>query len=254
MVDDRHKVDWSRFDRKSVVGFTGNKDTRVLPMKEELDRVGIDVVNWRYQFPNPFMDVLLKAMRHVPEMTNAGYMNCSIGHYSEIATAYHLGCGHALVMEDDIRFAKDLSFVKSCVESLPRDYDIAMFDCFPRRESGDEKAYFEWRENRSANEFWASFDRMYSCGCYAVSRRGMERLMFCVEAVEKAPRIFKMRPFDHFLDRSIVGKDAKLYFCRKNACIQRPIGKSSTPDGWIEEGYSKIGIDFDDYQGAANEA
>ena len=237
-----------------MICFTGNSHTRMPAMDAELRRVGLDEVNRLFQFPNPFMKVLLGAMRHVPEMSNEGYMNVSMGHYIEIATAYHLGCGHALLMEDDIRFAKDLDYVEKCVRSLPDDYDIAMFDCFPRIEKGDDKQFVEWRDKRSANEFWSEFDRMYSCGCYAVSRHGMERLMFCVEAVEKAPKIFKMRPFDHFLDRSIIGKDAKMYFCRKNACIQRPIGKSSTGNGWIDEAYMKMGINFDDYQEACHGA
>lgn len=243
---------WDRFDRKSMICFTGNKDTRMPAMRAELERVGLSGVHELYQFPNPFMDILLKAMNRVPEMSNSGYMNCSIGHYMEIATAYHLGCDHALLMEDDVRFMKDLDKVEKCVESLPEDYDVAMFDCFFRMDRNDGERYSEWRDKRAVNECWAEFDRMYSCGCYAVSRHGMERLMFCVEAVEKAPRIFKMRPFDHFLDRSIIGKGSKMYFCRKNACIQRPIGPSSTGGGWIEEAYGKMGIDTDEYQGAAN--
>lgn len=241
---------WDRFERKAMVCFTGNKDSRMPAMDAELLRVGLDDVNRIFMFPTPFSDVLLRAMRHVPEMGNAGYMNCSIGHYMAISTAYHLGCSNALIMEDDIRFLKDVSRMELCVNSLPDDYDIAMFDCFPRINKGDAGRYAEWRDGRAVNEYWSDFDRMYSCGCYAVSRHGMERLMFCVEAVEKAPRIFKMRPFDHFLDRAIIGKYAKMYFCRENVCIQRPIGPSSTGGGWIDGAYDIMGIDRGRYEEA----
>lgn len=244
---------WNRFDRKTALCFTGNKDTRVPSLKKELNRVGLVDAEIQWQFPSPLDKILLRGMRHAADVECRGYFNSSMGHYRAIATSYHLGCEHCLILEDDIRFYKDLSKIEECIDSIPEDYDIALLDCFFRHwKPGTVNAEVMqgYRDNRKVNEFWSEFDKLYSLGCYALSRRGMERMMFCFEAVETAKRIGKMRIGDHYLNRDMLGSETRMYFCRKNVAIQRDVGRSNSKASDITNKYISMGLDLSEYEEA----
>ena len=70
---------WNRFDRKVVLYFTGNKDTRVPGMERELSRVGLEDADRQWQFPSPLDRVLLRNIRHIPCVENKGFFNSSMG-------------------------------------------------------------------------------------------------------------------------------------------------------------------------------
>ena len=237
---------WDRFDRKTVLYFTGNKDTRVPGMEKELKRVGLDGSDRQWQFPSPIDRCLLRGMAHEPVLEKGGFFNATMGHYRAIATAYHLGCGNVLLMEDDIRFLKDAGLVSEIVSSLPGDYDIAMFDLFPvswKDTWRNHAAVKKWAAEKKVNDHWAHFDEMYSGGCYALSRKAMKKMLFLFEAVETDKRIGKFRVCDHFLKRKYFWPDAKMYFARKNACVQRSVGNSGSLNGT----YVAMGVDFSEY-------
>ncbi len=239
---------WDRFARKTMIYFTGNKTTRVPSMETELARVGLADADRQWQYPTPIDRLLLRSMRHIPSVEKGGFFNASMGHYRAIATAYHLGCPSVLVMEDDIRFLKDASLIAEAVDALPADYDVALLDLFAGwMKNVDANTVKKWREERKVNEWWAEFDEMRSMGCYALSRRGMERLMFCFEAVETAPRVGKMRICDHFLDRSMLGKGIKLYFARKNIAVQQTMGAANSDMSITRQCYADLGLDLAEY-------
>jgi hypothetical protein len=107
-----------------------------------------------------------------------------------------------------------------------------------------------WRNERKVNDHWAEFDSLYSLGCYALSRRGMERMMFAFEAVETKPSIGMIRIADHFLKRSILGQSMRLYFARQNVAIQREMGAANSPPSDIRKKYEEMGFDLADYADA----
>jgi len=245
---------WDRFDRKVVLYFTGNKDTRVPGMEKELARVGLEDADRQWQYPTPLDGVFLRSVRHIPCLEQKiGLFNATMGHYRAIATAYHLGCESVLIIEDDIRFLKDKSDIEDSVAAIPEDYDMALLDSFYRT-WGDKKAnsseMSSWRDGRKANDLWSEFDMLCSGGCYALSRRGMKRMMFAFEAVETRKGIGKMRVSDHFNNRSILGADTRMYFARKNVAIQRDMGASNTPASEITGEYLDMGLDLDEYEEA----
>lgn len=235
---------WDRFDRKVVLYFTGNKDTRVPGMERELKRVGLDDADRQWQFPSPLDNVLLRSIRHIPCVEKKGFFNSSMGHYRAIATAYHLGCSSVLILEDDIRFLSDLKEIDKFVDSIPQNYDVALLDLFAGwMKNTTPETLKSLREKRRANENWASFDEMRSLGCYALSRKGMQKMMFAFEAVETAKNIGKMRICDHFLDRRILGADTKMYFAIKNVAIQKDIGNPNSDMSITNRLYREMGID-----------
>lgn len=244
---------WDRFDRKVVLYFTGNKDTRVPGMEQELKRVGLYGAERQWQFPSPLDKILIRGMRHIPAIEKVGYFNSSMGHYRAIATSYHLGCNNCLIFEDDVRFMKNIDMINECVKSIPDDYDVALLDCFFQRfEEGcvNSSVMSEWRENRKVNEFWSEFDALYSLGCYSLSRKGMERMMFAFEAVETAKNIGKMRIADHFLTKGILGKDMRMYFARTNVAVQREMHNANSPTDDITNKYIEMGLNLDEYADA----
>lgn len=240
---------WDRFDRKTLLAFTEYKDRYPLMMKE-LDRVGMRDVNVQWQFPSPFNDMLLETVRHEPWM-NAGYMSNAMGHYMAISTAYYLGCKNVLIMEDDIRFLKDIRQVGEFVEALPEDFDVAKLDYIFKDYGGGgvtPERLDAWISERKANGYWSEFDSLYSTGCYALSRKAMERMMFCFEAVQTAKRVGKLRVIDHFHDRNIIGLDLKMYIPRRHMCIQRKFGDSVTAYKEIEKRYNAMKVVWSDYE------
>ena len=90
-------------------------------MESELERVGLSDADRQWNFPSPLDKVLLRNLGHIPSIERGGYMNCTMGHYRAISTAYHMGCRSVLIMEDDIRFLVDIGEIEKALESIPAD-------------------------------------------------------------------------------------------------------------------------------------
>lgn len=241
---------WDRFDRKTILFFTGYKN-RVEPMERELARVGLAGAIPQWQFPTPLDGVLLRSIVHIPCVGRNGYFNCTMGHYRAVKTAYHLGCRNCLIMEDDIRFLKDTEEIAATVGALPDDFDVALFDYFASSmKHVTPEVVKQWRSHRRVNNHWAEFDNMRSMGCYALSRKGMERLIYCYEAVETDRAVGKMRICDHFLNRKYLGADMNLYFAMRNIAVQKKMGVANSPIDEYRQIYLDMGINPDDYEEA----
>lgn len=132
-----------------------------------------------WNFDNLWVKNLL--FRHVAfeGLHSGAVMNNAFGHYSIIKTAKELGCRSCLIMEDDIRFLRDLLLLKEVVRSLPADYDVAMFDSLigmPGR--------FGVPSGRPINKYWSLLHgnlRACSAACYALGEKGMERFISLYE-------------------------------------------------------------------------
>lgn len=230
---------WDRFGMKTLLTFTGYKD-RAPGVMKELERVGMNDVNVQWQFPNPFESVLLKHLNH-EKCLSTGFMNATMGHYSAIKTAYHLGMSSCIVIEDDIRFLKNLDAVYETVKSLPEDFDVALFDMFVH--GSDERQFLDYvyaRDNRKVNSTWAEYDNLLSQGCYAMSRKAMERYIWLNEAAVTDRRIGKLRVGDHFLSRKYMGEGMKLYFSVEHVAAQKIMGKNNNN---VTDIYGRMGVD-----------
>lgn len=240
---------WDRFDRKTVLYFTGNRGSRVPAMENELSRIGLEGAERQWNFPCPLDRTIRKMIPHEGGVERDGYFNCSMGHYRAISTAYHLGAEHALFMEDDIRFLNDTSEIECAVAALPDDYDVAMMDwfCIKKRDGSGIALARGWRDERRVNAYWSEFDRLFSAGCYALSRIGMERIMLGFELSATDRKNGKFRIIDHYMDRNVIGNGARMYFAGKNIAIQREIGSSNSSGYDIAEKYKALGIRMEDY-------
>lgn len=188
-----HGNPWDRFDYKSVLAFTGNKP-RIDLLRAEFSRVGLSNVEVHWNFHNSFVTNTL--FEQVPLQGNRkqSILNNALGHYSMIKTAYELGKNHALIMEDDIRFLRDVRQIEEMVRDLPPDYDIALLDSIISPDSPQIHLLKNQNENKHqsllsalsnksarASSWWRAVDSATSAACYALSRRGMATLIWFYE-------------------------------------------------------------------------
>ncbi|MBO6031777.1 MAG: hypothetical protein J6Q22_10015 [Prevotella sp.] len=208
---------WGRFEYIACICFTGYKD-RQISIIEELKRVGLlNKVHFFWDFPSPYTKVLAQRLckdSYHQKMFPVGYNN-----YRAIKTAYELGYSSILVMEDDIRFLKDLRLLAHTIRSLP-EYEIAMLDKnFP----GDVRREF-LRMNDRVDEtdqvIWRKFSTFHSSGCYSLSRTGMQKF---IRAYEFDGMRQTLKNNDQYFNNSVFSSD-KMYAAFPNVVLQSIVG------------------------------
>jgi len=207
---------WDKFEYKAVVCFTGYKD-RYASLRSEFERVGLTNVHPHWDFPNPYHQVLLKVVPMSRFNRNRSCFNIGLNNYRAIATAYHLGCNNCLIMEDDIRFLKEVGLLSEIVSSLPDDFDLALFDYGKPCSMTNE----EWWKTFSENDirYWCRFNNLRSTGCYAMSRRCMEAYIRVFEAPATG-HIALRNPDWYFCDKYL-GSNLNLYAAHPSAALQK---------------------------------
>lgn len=210
---------WNRFDYIACICYTGYKD-RQLMLSNELSRIGLlDRTNFFWDVSSPYTKSLAKLScrdKYHQKMFPVGYNN-----YRAIKTAYELGHSSILVMEDDIRFLKDLSKIRNAISMLPQDFEIAMMDKnFPSDEWKKYRQHNPKAERESQEIVWRGFCKFYSSGCYALSRKGME--MF-IRAYERDGSLRRLKNNDEYFNCNVFDKN-KMYAAFPNVAIQGVIG------------------------------
>lgn len=216
------KLCWDKFDFKCVLGYVGNKGRMGL-LEKEFSRVGLEGYQILWNFDSVFVETLfanvrMKRNRKLPIFNNA------LGHYRMVKTAYQLGCRNALLMEDDIRFLKDIERLHAILEAIPEDYELAMLDTVKK---GDERS-----GTAKVNDHWSVLDGATSAACYAIDRMAMRRIIQVYEStVTEADG--HLYPSDTFFRKEIMGlpKPAavtKMYYAPLNAARQVKIPDSAT--------------------------
>lgn len=235
---------WNRFTHKAALFFSGYKD-RVPGFKRELARVGVEGYTPFWGCTNPYEAVLQRYVPHKRGCEN-GYFNTSLKHHAVVKTAYELGAENVLIFEDDVRFLKDVGPVLDAVSTLPEDYDAALFEWTPMPKADDPEIRTEIEAIRSApvNDHWCRAQRFYSMAAYALSRRMMERLIYCYELPARGLK--KLRICDHYWSRLLVDTSLKAYVSRNNVCIQA-CRQGNTPMENMRAKYDVMGIDYGAY-------
>lgn len=233
---------FKRFDFKATVNFTGYADRAKL-MDDEFLRVGLDDVYRIWNFPCPFDKVLQDRLNHVRLMGNIGFFNSVMGHYRAIKTAYCLGAQQCLVMEDDIRFLKDLNMLGDIVKDLPEDYDVALFDVL-RPQKIPLPEFVKHVKADRASKYWVRFTNARSAGCYALRRKAMLRWIDAVESPALGKN-GKMRLADQYFNMAHIGLDLHAYHAAPVAARQVLVGAGKSNSGFsdLDAWYRSIGCD-----------
>lgn len=248
---------WDMFDGVVSLAFTGLPQ-RARLMDLEFDRVGLGGRTFRiWQFPTPFDAVIQSRVRCSGGMMRTGYFNSGMGHYRAVKTALCLGLRTVLVVEDDIRFPKDLDRLRKGLEEAPPDWSVLLLDVLKADKDPVETVVRAPRELRVGNTTWcASWGNPRSFGCYALTRPAMEWLVRRIEGpcAPTASGILTLRNVDLNLRADRVDPGLKVYWASPNLAIQVPVGdgqfnsSGGNPDKYLDF-YRAIGVDPADYAG-----
>lgn len=219
---------WKRFDYIGVVCYTGYRN-RYEALVKELERVGIRNFHVHWDFPSPYKETLTQHVRMNPQARRS--FNIGFNNYNALATAYHLGYNSSLIMEDDVRFLKEVPLLKTIINALPKNYDLAMLDNFDLH-NGEFNNF-----KRTINRWWSRFEFLYSSGCYAMSRKGMYQFIKNYELPFWGKG--KLKPNDHYFNIKKMGNDLNLYASIINPAIQFEFTRCNS-GSLMEEYYKRL--------------
>lgn len=215
---------------------------RLPKLKEELKRVGIDenadYFSWVYDYPTPLLDNVYKDKRlnmstALKSSSREYVKRVSMKHYEIVKEAYALDYERILILENDVRFHKDLDYISTMLSNMP-DTDVVMLDkmtCSAPLEGTKYKKYVKTLpENALYGDMNASGVFFIFCSCYVLNRKAMKRI---IELHEKG----LLPPDTPLNDKSLTGS-----FAITNVAIQDPKMKTRKA-----ETYDKIGLDTSKY-------
>lgn len=215
---------------------------RLQKIKSELARVGIDekadYFSWVYDYPTPLIDMIYSDkrlnMHSALKSSGRDYVKrVSMKHYQIAKEAYSLGYERILVLENDIRFHRDLNYVSTMLKNIP-DTDIVMFDKMVCSAPGEGIKYQKYVKTLPDGSLYGSMNDsgvfFIFCSCYALNRNAMKRI---IDAHESS----LLPPDTPLNDKSLTGSFAVI-----NLAIQDPKLKTRKA-----ETYDKIGLDTSKY-------
>ena len=215
---------------------------RYQKMKDELKRVGIDdesnYFSWVYDYPSPMFDIVYNDKRlnmdTALKSSSRDYVKrVSMKHYQIAKEAYSLGYERILILEDDIKFHRDHTYIKKMLSNMP-DTDIVMFDKMVCSAPGEGIKYQKYVKTLPDGSLYGSMNGsgvfFIFSSCYSLTRNAMEHIIATQEK--------NLLPPDTPLnDKTLTGSFAVI-----NLAIQDPklkTGKSET--------YGNIGLNTDVY-------
>lgn len=221
---------------------------RYQKMKDELKHVGIDVesdyFSWVYDYPSPTLDIVYNDKRlnmdTALKSSSRDYIKrVSMKHYQIVKEAYSLGYGRILVLENDVRFHRDRTYIKKMLSNMP-DTDIVMFDKMVCSAPGEGIKYQRYVKTLPDGSLYGSMNDsgvfFIFCSCYALNRNAMKHI---IDAHEK-----NLLPPDTPLnDKTLTGSFAII-----NLAIQDPKLKTRKT-----ETYDKIGLNTGVYGPVSDE-
>ena len=179
-------ITWNNyFDKIYCLHYVPFKERKEL-MDFQLRRIGIldsGIFSYYLTYNNALDKKFERFFRYSSEkIKNDKLINISImfGHYNLIREAYVYGYNRILIIEDDVRFLRDLNKIEQILNKRPQDANIVLYDKFIY-------SFDDFNKLEKVNEFYAKFSCCTSAGCYQLDRKGMERI---IELVEKDPQAY----------------------------------------------------------------
>ena len=242
------KVKWARhFDHVYCIHFTGNPD-RLPAITAEFRRVGLlqsGIFDFVYNSPDPWESAIVASCPLVSTepVSNAAFVNLGLCTARILREALCRGFSRILILENDIRFFKDLARLERTFAATPDGFDIVQYDKFVEWNLSPE-AYREMVSTRRINEFF--FDggtgTFYSGACFALTQNGMRALLQALES--GGPR-----PTDGLFGvvgvrRAVADRNAAVQVEYENALAHLYIGSTESTH---MKSYAPQALDFADY-------
>ena len=207
-------ITWNKyFDKIYCLHYIPFKERKEL-MDFQLKRIGIldsGIFSYYLTYNNALDKKFERFFRYSSEkIKNNIFINTSIffGHYNVIREAYAHDYNRILIIEDDVRFLRDLNKIEQVLNNRPQNADIILYDKF-LYSMGD----FNKLALNKVNDYYAKFSRCTSAGCYQLNRKGMKRI---IELTEKEPQMCDC--YFYSADQSLTNLN---YYCSiENLAIQ----------------------------------
>ena len=233
-----HEDIWRRFDYRAIALYTGNPD-RGRKIKDELSRVELTDVVPFINAPTPYLKTLEGAVCRTKRNTG-NWFAVTLKHQQMVRAAFDGGANFGLFMEDDIRFLKNIDSLSQALAVIPSDADIVLLDWFPLNHASQElEAY--------ANEglWWIPFhEDLRSCACYALSRKGMQAYLKCLE--EPASGCSRLMVCDQYW-KILSGTGTYKCYCANPCCCVQGYGSGTSNEQEMWRKYTACGVKRENY-------
>lgn len=177
-------ISWDKyFDKIYCIHLIEYKE-RFNEIKNELERVGIDTksdyFSWKYTTRNKMYQYIYNNP-NFPQL-NVNYItdaikNCTMAHYEIMCECKAFGYERVLILEDDIRFLKNVDEIETILNNLPNK-DIVLLDKW----TFNKDMYRDLITNHKINDYYAEYDHDFtSCACYSLTAKGIDAIMFIQE-------------------------------------------------------------------------
>ena len=242
------KVKWAHhFDHVYCIHFTGQPD-RLPAITAEFRRVGLlqsGIFDFVYNSPDPWESAIVAScpLISTEPASNAAFVNLGLCTARILREALCRGFSRILILENDIRFFRDLARLERTFAATPDGFDIVQYDKFVEWDLSPE-AYRGMVSERRINDFF--FDggtgTFYSGACFALTENGMRALLQALES--DGPR-----PTDGLFGavgvrRAVADRNAAVQVEYKNALAHLYIGDTESTH---MKSYAPQALDFADY-------
>lgn len=243
--EDMERVDWKKyFDRIICLHYLPHSD-RIPGLEEELRRVGIldsGIFEYRYTVNDPFERFIEKSNRKLatlPEQ-NRAYTSILLNYHRILSEAHSLGYHRILVLEDDVRFLKDVRRIREMLDNMP-DAGVVQFDKHLADAYWDKHPYGEWRAGHLYDDglyLHPDGKRFGSSACVAFTHDGMREVMDIMERTYNCPDSC----FMYCGSYAVADTHLAVQVMYGNGAIRALYGYDKH-----RETYGDIGVDPDDY-------
>lgn len=239
---------WCRFDFVGVLRYAPYAARRA-SLDSELLRVGLAYhATSFWHSEDVYLMQAVERIRRTPFLAERARLAVlSLYHLQMARVALDLGAQHMLFLEDDVRFLRDTNTLERVVRDLPADYDVAFFDAFAAVRARSVAGFLEQATGERATVCLARprTKLLRSCACYALSRRGAERFVGCLEGAARGGEA--LRVCDQFLGRFAVDETLATYLAWPLAAVQAFQRDSTSGADAIRAGYDALRVDRSRY-------
>lgn len=164
-------INWSNyFDKIICINHSQFKIRKQL-MQNQLNRVGIlnsGIFEWEIAYNGSFEKQHASIFDESEQFT---YFTICLSYLNAIKKAYYNGYKNLLIMNDNIRFLKDLNYIEKVLNNFPKEdqYDILFFD-----KKIQTKTEWNLIKQQTINDYFSKINKITSSSCYVLSRNGMK--------------------------------------------------------------------------------
>lgn len=182
-------IDWEKhFDAVYCINCI-TLQRRARDIMEELKRVGVANHKnfvFRQTLESPWNNVFLTWLRQckLTNMQKPGELSLAFGHYFCLKHAKQNCFKKILILEDDVRFLKDLDLIEAILSGAPEDAELVHYDKFPTAKTPE--LFDEYERTHKVNDMYCIAGKeceLLSTGCYGVFGSGIDKMVASYERV-----------------------------------------------------------------------